>query len=208
MVISHTRNFIFVHLYKTGGTSVSSALSQYGHSSFSMKARLFSVIGLRPAIYSEDFPKHIPLLDLRQELPGKIFNGYFKFAFVRNSWDWQVSLYHHILKDQSNQHHAIVKSLGGFEEYLVWRTQSRNVRLQQAYVCDSNGNLLTNFLGNYSKLHEDLQKVTHQMGLGDLILPHLNAGDRNSYQDYYSPKGKDLIYQAYKPDIKTFGFEF
>jgi len=208
MIISHSRHFIFAHLYKTGGTSISNALSSYGHSRVSRKSRLMSMLRLYPPIYSEDYPKHSHMAHLKKNLPLKIFDWYFKFAFVRNSWDWQVSLYHYILKDQSNQHHAIVKGLGNFESYLVWRTQPENVSLQHDFVCDNGGNLLVDYLGTYSSLTGDLEKISQHLGLRNLELPHLNRGNRSAYQDYYSPEGKDLIFKAYKSDVKRFGFEF
>jgi hypothetical protein len=36
-------------------------------------------------------PKHIPPAILKGALPENVWNEYFKFAFVRNPWDWFIS---------------------------------------------------------------------------------------------------------------------
>ena len=49
----------------------------------------------------------------------KVFEEYFKFGFVENPWDWQVSLYTFMLKDAKHHQHEFVKSLKDFDEYRL-----------------------------------------------------------------------------------------
>jgi len=64
MVIDHDKKFIFVHVYKTGGTSIEEALG--GKSNVSVHERLENIIN---------------------------WKDYFSFGFVRNPWDRAVSSY-------------------------------------------------------------------------------------------------------------------
>ena len=79
-MISHTNKFIFIHIPKTGGTSVEAALADYG--------KLLQGPGNFHSIYF----KHIPATRL-QAMMGDEYENYFKFSIVRNPWDWLVSMY-------------------------------------------------------------------------------------------------------------------
>ena len=69
-MISHEHKFIFVQINKTGGTSVRHALlPESGRENVHQFAQFYK--------------KHCP----------KVFDKYFKFAFVRNPWDRVVSQY-------------------------------------------------------------------------------------------------------------------
>jgi hypothetical protein len=68
-MIIHARRLIFVHIQKTGGNAISTALGQ-----------------------NPDCPeKHFFARDLRELYCTDVWNAYFKFAFVRNPWDRLVS---------------------------------------------------------------------------------------------------------------------
>jgi len=69
MPINHERNFIFIHIIKTGGTSIEA------------KLRLHQ--------------SHKPASEYKKIVSPEIWNKYFKFAFVRNPWDKMVSQYHY-----------------------------------------------------------------------------------------------------------------
>jgi|SRR5215468_8444806 len=73
-MISDRHRFIFVHINKTGGTSIEKV--------FEPDADQTNVAfkHARAAFYRREFPEQ--------------FRDYFKFAFVRNPWDWLVSRYH------------------------------------------------------------------------------------------------------------------
>jgi len=67
MVINETNNFIFVHVYRTGGSSMDRA---FGGNMKGMST-------------------HTPL----ESVPK--WKDYFSFAFIRNPWDRTVSSYHY-----------------------------------------------------------------------------------------------------------------
>ena len=73
-MISHTHNFIFIHIPKTGGSSVDSVLKKY--------VRRF-------VLHEYLYPNVVHKAEKRNG-----FLNYFSFCFVRNPWDKIVSQYH------------------------------------------------------------------------------------------------------------------
>ena len=93
MIISHKKKFIFVHIYKTAGSSVRRRLERFdaaynlfhwGKSKFTPNPVLIAPLGL----------KHSDAKTIRKAVGAETYDSYFSFCFVRNPWDWQVSLYH------------------------------------------------------------------------------------------------------------------
>src|SRR5262249_1324270 len=113
--------FIFIKTAKTAGTSIEVFLSKHcgptdvltpieppveGHEPRNYEGfinplpkiletpgRLFSA--LRDSINRrEKFYRHMPAFEVRNRVPGDIWNRYFKFCVERNPWDKVLSHYH------------------------------------------------------------------------------------------------------------------
>lgn len=208
MIISHSKRFIFVHNYKVAGTSVRSILNPHGNWSFRASTHLDKIkilMGIYPKVYSNQFYGHSTLLDLKKRIPGRIFSSYFKFGFVRDPWDWQVSLYMFMLQQKDHPQHKIVSSMKSFDEYIEWRV-NKDLKLQKAFFYDEEGACLADFLGRYESLRSDFKVVREKMGIKS-DLPHLNASRKErTYLNYYSISSIDMVYEGFKDDIETFNY--
>ncbi len=156
MLISHSHKFIFIHVYKVAGTSINTALLPYTHSR-SKKNKLKSLLRICPSYFNSDFNQHISAKELKLALPNKLFNSYFKFGFVRNPWDWQVSLYHFALQNPKHHQHDLIKRMHSFDEYIDWRI-NKDLRLQKDFLYDGN-ELLVNYIGKIESLENDLKII-------------------------------------------------
>lgn len=204
MVICHGRKFIFIHNYKVAGTSVREALQVYTIPPKESYANwLKQKLGLLPK--SSDFPDHITAGELKQKLPAQMFNSYYKFCFVRNPWDWQVSLYHYAKKEEGHHQRELTQSMN-FEEYIHWRV-NEDLHLQKEFMYDSNGNCLVDFIGKMEYLEEDFGKICAQLGI-DAALPHSNKTKHKGYQEYYTPETRDLVAEYFREDIELFDYSF
>jgi len=97
-------NFRYVHVPKTGGTSVSKILFRDER----FEGKEHSAFANRPMIEcEEEYLKYHPTPRL------------FRFAFVRNPWDWQLSAFHHG-REKEEGYREFFKGLT-FEEFLIWR---------------------------------------------------------------------------------------
>jgi hypothetical protein len=161
MLLSVKKRFIFVHVYKVAGESIKAALAPYATPP--LIDRLLSKTGVTTSTMqthhlAQQVAKHATAAEVKAGLPADIYDTYFKFAFVRNPWDWQVSLYHYALRDKYHIHHDITVAMSGFDEYIEWRVFKER-RLQKDFVIDQEGNLIVDFVGRYERLAEDFDAV-------------------------------------------------
>ena len=211
MLISYSHKFIYVHIYRVAGTSIRDALAQYAYiPDRQMHLRILRKMGVHRLVQHhrlEQFNGHATAQEIKEKLPPRIFKSFFKFAFVRNPWDWQVSLYHFMLQNKSHPQHRLIESLGSFEKYLEWRV-NEELHLQKDFVVDSNGKLLVDFVGKYSSLSQDLRYVCRRIGCRNLALSHLNRSLHRDYRRYYTGRTIELVAEAFKKDIEYFGYTF
>ena len=207
MLISNKHKFIFVHIYKNAGTSITEALRPFALSSWQWKVHRALKKRRIPSPFFEPHPfnSHIKASEIKNSLGEKNFKEYFSFAIVRNPWDWQVSLYRYMLKLETHHQHKLVKDLGSFEEYIKWRCENE-VCYQKDFIYENN-KLLVDFVGRYETLDSDFNAICSRIGIS-ASLPKLNISNTQPYQTYYSENSKELIRKAFNPDIQTFNYEF
>src|SRR5262245_44426165 len=102
MLISQRHGCIFVHIAKTGGTSVRAVLTRArwrepAYWATWLSHRLSHWHGHRLGI---KIPRHAPAIVAREMLPPQDFDRLFKFAFVRDPWDRLLSAYHHYQRER------------------------------------------------------------------------------------------------------------
>lgn len=156
-------------------------------------------------IHRVPIKKHATALEIRSALDSEIFASFFKFSFVRNPWDWQVSLYHYILDNPENCGHEETKKMGSFRNFVFSREKLSFT--QTSCLVDESGNLLVDFVGRFENLDEDFRSICHKVGIS-ASLPHINKSKRTDYQDYYDAETRDLTARLYAVDIERFGYTF
>ncbi len=156
---------------------------------------------------------HAKAREAKKELPADMFDNYFKFAFVRNPWDWQVSVYHFILREPTSSTHEAVKACGSFTNYLEWVVKTPApypkgiTKLQSDMIVDDSGQLLVDFLGHYESLETDFDIIRQKLGIED-HLPHVNKSQHSNYREYYDDHTRNLVAEHFRQDIELFGYEF
>ena len=206
MILSHSQKFVFVHLYKTGGTSVRRCLEKYD-AAYKIHHWAKSKLTSKPVFNSRIAHKHATAQTIRETIGAEVFDQYFSFCFVRNPWAWQVSLYHYVLKDPSHNQHELFKGFQGFDEYLDWRCDG-NVQFQKDYLVDGQNKQIVKFIGRMENLDEDFQTICETLGLSLPAPPHLNQSVSEGYRSFYSQRAEAMLAEAFKPDIDFLGYQF
>ena len=217
MLLSLKYNFLFVHIAKTGGTSIRAALNRYRWTDpyripQSICSRLSSLTGHR---IGAKLPRHAKAIAAMEMIPREVFEKLFKFAFVRNPWDLQVSSYHHIQRERPH----LINHIDSFESFIRWKLDPRrpyqyhadiSIELQSDYVVDLHGNVIVDFIGYYENLVADFKEACRRIGIGHTNLPHVRraANRKRDYRTYYSDDLAALVYKHYKADIDRFGYRF
>lgn len=216
MLLSHSKQFLFVHIAKTGGTSVRAALSKYrwGHH-YSVPHFICNKMSqLTGHKIGSRFPRHSRIIAAKEMLPDAYFEQLFKFAVVRNPWDLQVSSFHHILRERP----AVMQGYYDFESFMKWKfDDSRpyqyhidtSLQLQTDYLIDLHGQLLTDFIGRYEQLDSDFEHVCNKLALPNIALPHKRkANNRDDYRRYYNSELVDLVATYFEKDIALLDYTF
>ncbi|MGB5201246.1 MAG: sulfotransferase family 2 domain-containing protein [Sedimenticolaceae bacterium] len=217
MLLSLKHNFLFVHIAKTGGTSVRDALQplRYRDPYYSLQWLCSRLSGMTSHRLGIKFPRHAKVIAAKEMLPQELFERLFKFAFVRNPWDLQVSSFHHIRRERPH----LMAHIETFDQFLRWKLDparayqyqvDTSIELQSDYVVDLHGQLLVDFLGHYETLPEDFAEACRRIGIVQPALPHRRqANDRGQdYRGYYSDDLAALVAQHFEPDIRRFGYRF
>lgn len=220
MLVSPGRRFIFVHVPKTGGTSLRLALMRYtagSHLSNHPMTRRMSHWRDRlwwfchPRLASQH--AHVSAIQIRDLLPRQ-FRMYFSFGVVRNPWDWHVSWYHHVLarksprpgNRQAIRDRAEVLRAGSFANYV--RTIAvRNGFLQANHLTDEAGRIAVDFVGRIESFDADVRTIFDRLRISK-PLRHANATTHRDYREYYDPATRDIIGEISARDCELFGYDF
>ncbi len=208
MIISRKHSYVFVHVPKTGGTSMTLALEdRVGPQDILIgdtpKAKRRKG-RLKDLACTGRLWKHSTLADVQGLYPPDAF----VFTLVRNPWDRMVS-YYHWLRDQSFDHSAVklAKALS-FAEFLKNDSIQNAVREggYESFVRDAEGKDRCNLFARL-EYPGDLEPLWDHLGF-QLTIPHVNKSKRyRDWQTYYDAQSIDIISEIAWRDIQRFGYD-
>src|SRR5262249_2778421 len=116
------------------------------------------------------YREHATARTIRTQMPRGRFEQYFSFAFVRNPWDWVVSLYSYLLHTPGHRHHARIAAMSGLREYVEFEI-ARGKRSQHEFICDRDGRVIVDYVGRFESLHAHFDGVCRRLNF-KAELPH------------------------------------
>ncbi|MFN3208406.1 MAG: sulfotransferase family 2 domain-containing protein [Roseovarius sp.] len=214
MIISPGRNYIFVHIPKTGGTSLALALEAramrddilIGDTPKARKRR-HRIKGART---DGRLWKHSTLADIDGLVGGAFIDGAFCFTMVRNPWDRLVS-YYHWLRVQGFDHPAVTRAKAlNFSAFLKAPDIEASIRATDyaSYMRPDHGEEQARLYIRLEHFAQDAEPLWAHLGFR-LDLPHENRSDRAvDYRDYYSDADAERLARLCAVDIERFGYRF
>ena len=148
--------------------------------------------------------------EIRDTVPARLFDACFKFAFVRNPWSLQLSLYRHVLRSPTHPQHEIFAALRGFEAYIEWIGSHPNGRhkTQCDFLMDDDGAPLVDFIGRFERLPGDFARIASRLGI-PAHLPHINcSGEDPDFRKFYTASTRNIVADLHRADLDAFGYEF
>ena len=236
-MISHKHKFIFIHIPKTGGTSIERRFVPFaGHDEHEVSY------------------KHDSAIQMKQKFSQE-WKDYFKFSIVRNPWDWLVSRFfwskqRDTIKETCSFKKFIViignlempdffftdcisnmhdkegvtggktaseinwQYLDGFEAFkdICDENKSkfliRSLRSQLDMIRDPSENFLVDFVGKIENLQQDFDTICEKIGVDKKNLRHTTKSNHKNYRQYYDNETRDIVAELYSKDIKYFGYKF
>ena len=204
MPICHGRKFIFVHIPKNAGSTVEVTLGI--HKKECMVEGKDSIIenGISYSL------QHLTSKQLKtHNITKNIFDTYFKFAFVRNPYQRVLSEYFWL--NQKN----ISKVKVSPENFTKWIDEFYSVidkdhkLTQYEYLYDENKNVLVDFIGTVENFDEDFTTITKKFGRPMFAKEYNSSRVKKSvnHSSYLTQENKEKIYNLFKIDFETFGYE-
>jgi hypothetical protein len=218
MIISHRKKYVYFHIPKTGGTAIRTCFKQ-----FSSKL-LVDEIGYWEGIVKQRDSTKYPLVNFDLYLhannkqvgnyldeTGKQSKDYFKFAFIRNPWDLEVSRYkywqQYMPKSLNPDPRMLNIALSGNFDIWCERLSYGHAQYIQTFIKD------LDFIGKFENLESDfylvIKRLFPDLDSNMLKIHNMNRTVRKPYQEYYQNENtKEIIRKAYKNVIKLGGYEF
>ena len=188
-MINHEHKVIFVHIPKTGGTSIEYALTgrASGHD-------------------------HKTISDFESAYP-KLFKQYLKFAAVRNPWDRLVSGFFYY-KSGGNQSkydkHLATKHGHSFQSFVKQIDSYGNrhfLKTQYSYI-NTDGKNMMDYILRFETLNEDFKKLAIHLNMQQTTLGIFRQSEHKHYTEYYDDETRDIVADKYAQDIDFFGYKF
>ncbi len=187
-MIDHERKLIFIHIARTGGTSVETAL-----------------VG-RNWWQIEPATKHLSARQMRAHYGEAVWNGYKKFSIVRNPWDRVISMWATgwWAKDPSGGGIENRSGLKPFIEQLGLHPHEHYGSLVCADILDETMDRIL----RYETLQHDWDRMMMDWGFGKVALPWLEPRRRELYAVYYDDETRALVQERFRRDIQEYGYSF
>ena len=235
MIISHSRKFIFIHIHKTAGESISEALRPcLSGRDLLLGTSLRGELNNAYYNFRYSLQKHSGVRKVRTFVGDAIWDDYLTFSFVRDPFDRLRSLYLYFermlaRRREPNLRNALLWLPGtDFRDPLKWpgmqalletenfsdfirhpafSTEIMGARPQSALLTDREGNLAVDFVGRFETLAEDFASLTARLGLEGADLGHRNA----SHTGAVSPNPAEatdraLVAELYADDYALFDY--
>ena len=214
MIISKGRNYIFVHIPKTGGTALALALEDRVMADDILigdtpkaKKRKNRLKGVQTA---GRLWKHSTLADVEGLVDRSFYDEALIFTLVRNPWDRMVS-YYHWLRVQSFDHPAVgLAKLLTFSQFLNDPSIMRTIETHHygSYMRDGQGVERAARFIRLEHLTEDLAPIEAHLGF-KLTVPRANESIRDrDWRGYYTPQYAALVGRICAEDVARFSYSF
>lgn len=151
--VSHKYKTIFVHIPKSAGTSINTALE-----------------------INKDNRGHKSILEIKKDIPENIFNEYDKIAVIRNTWDRVYSLYRMRVRNEETNldfHKWLKINLDNNADPYFWINQFN-------LISDENDNILVDRILRYENLKNDWKEFAKTKDGLTLELLKYNVSNSNT----------------------------
>ena len=222
MIIANSRKFIFVHVMKTAGTSVSAAMDP---------CLLWNDIAIGGTRFGEQMQpafrerfglhKHSTAREIRDMVGADVWSSYFTFTVVRHPYDRIVSLYTWLHKklrcappeapEWSWPVAVAFRESQGFSGFIRHEQFRRSLggRPQVEWTCDDDGRCIVDFVGRFEDLDAARRTISERTGINLEPFERHNAStERTLHAEFFSGETDyDVLYKLHEKDFELFGYD-
>lgn len=216
-MFSERHGCFFVHIPKTGGTSLE--LFFTGHDWITGSADEYAIYRRERPLYSERFggtlcaenpdyfqqrvrEKHATQAELIERYGRAAWDASFRFTFVRNPWARLLSVYEHGLRDAPGRMPPRLADWLGQREPLDHMGQP----VFREWVHDWDA---IDFVGRFERIEKDFAQLLAILRLPQAPLPVERHGSSGRHAPgAYDPCARRLVAERCGPEIERFDYRF
>jgi chondroitin 4-sulfotransferase 11 len=177
----------FVHINKTGGSSIEQALG---------------------------LPfRHDTALEIRAKTSARRWAKRFSFTIVRNRWDKVASHFHYRvqtnqtgLRDERIEFSEWVLAAYG-ERVARYHDKPKMFMPQTEWISDERGEIMVDFVGRFESLQDDFDTICARIGRR-AQLPHMKRSNPADYRTLYTVEAAEVVARRFADDLENFGYTF
>ncbi len=210
MIISRGRRYVFVHIPKTGGTSLALALEDRAMKDDVMLGDTPKALKRRRRLQGVQAAgrlwKHSTLADIDGLMRAEELDGLFRFTLVRNPWN-RVASYYRWLRGQGFDHPAVALAKAtDFAGFLRHPQTQASLRAWPArrYMQDATGRERCDLYIRLEHFARDAVPLFEHLGF-ELDLQQVNASEGEAA---YTPELRDIVSKICAEDIARFGYAY
>jgi hypothetical protein len=207
MIVSALHKFIFVAVPKTGTHAVRRALREH------LGPQDLEQVGL---FVTKKFPipqlarlqhGHLSLQQVRPYLRPEEFDGFFKFAIVRNPFDRFISYCAFMTRAQGEFDRD---PRGVMRHFAIAAPPTHHILFQpqNLLLTDDQGRLLTDYVGRAERMQESYDEIARRIGIPTTTLQRVNSSKRRDYREYYDAELIERVAEIYARDLELFDYRF
>lgn len=211
MLLSIEKRFIFIHIPKTAGQSITRALQPYAvEPRRTQFRRLLSHLPVPEDPGKAWLRSHDKAAWVKRKLPREMFDAFHKFAVVRNPYDYAVSYYLYLRRNPTSRRHRDAQDWSFLDFLRYMESKNRRSGITQAsWTSDAQGRLMLDELLRFETLAEQFPALLDRLGIEDRIaLPHVNKTERGDYRELYGPQERAIADRLFREDLKLHGYTF
>ena len=190
-MILHKYKAIFIHVPKTGGSSVNAAL--------------------KPYCDEEKYAEAHPLQSAYYNFCDA--DNYYQFSFVRNPFSRLISSYNYLRQGGKSQYDRDARDRLGLQEKTFKEFAKSFNPVDSAIhfkpqIKFFNKDIDKIKIFKLENIQSDFNLVCSKIGIPRQKLSHKNKSKHKHYTEYYDDATREIVSEKYAKDIEYFGYEF
>ena len=193
-VISHKKKYVFIEVFKTGSRTVRRELMKNDSGAKQL-----------PRIQNGEKTHHVEASWIKENIfpkKGLDWDEYFKFGFVRNPWDRELSNYFF------NNGKLKPPEDVPFKEFLnAHLFKGGSINITNIPQCDYLTDV--NYVAKFENYAEEVKYLFNRIDVPmSQSLMHTNKTEHKSYWEYYDDADIMKVHEWYEKDIEMYNYEF
>ena len=210
VIIDKEKKFVFIHVPRTGGTSITKAFQHRNDQEVYNKVKKKWKERTDSLLY--DHVDHCTM----NILPSSFWNLYeYKFMFVRNTWDRLASYFFKIVDRPSapgipgpkeKDFDRFIKTI-----YANWSNNKSYFLFEKSQI-DWRHDLIDEVI-NFEDVDRRWGYILSRCGVNYVRREHYNSRPERfknikKYRDMYTPELYDMVYDVFRKEIEYFNFRY